>query len=200
MLKDEWRNANLEYSCWTPWKRLKPIDILLAKSTKDSTDNPALADAYEEAIEQYGRNDLTYWKDKIYAQRLSAKAATKRLGVKKEENETPKKRKIGQGGFKYPPSVVGGIRVFGDEDLFVSDEESTAKKVKVEDNDHTLSIKSPAQAELPFSQTPKPGSRSRGTRRPSTPLSVYSQSDKLNSSPLVAVAPKQYSVDESSAE
>ena len=66
--------------CWTPWNRLEPLDDLGAYTATDLTTDQQLKDAYTEAVEQYGRKDLHYWKDKIYARKLQ----------RDEENDMPK--------------------------------------------------------------------------------------------------------------
>jgi len=131
------------------------------KSIQESAKNLELVKAYAEAIEQYGRNDLTYWKDMLFAKQLSDADAlesveepvevkkgtdavtTKRkqppsnaaaLEPAKVDNKTSKKRKIGKSGFKYPPRVIAGIKVWGGDDMSDSGDEAVReqKKIKLE--------------------------------------------------------------------
>lgn len=145
------------------------------KSIQESAEDMELVKAYAEAVEQYGRNDLTYWKDKLFAMQLSNADALETIEVKngidefktprkrlpsnaaalrpaKVKNETPKKRKIGKSGFKYPPKMIAGIKAWGGDDLSDSGDEAVReyKKIKLEhekDNDLFLSS-------VPYSQAP----------------------------------------------
>jgi len=146
------------------------------KGIQESAENLELVRAYAEAIEQYGRNDLTYWKDKLFAKQLSKAETLEPVEVKKETDAStnkrkqqlskaaalPKnnvekrtfKRKIGKSGFKYPPRVIAGIKVWDGDDSSDSGDEAVRehKKIKLEhemDGDLFLSSVPPGQAPAP---------------------------------------------------
>lgn len=134
--------------------------------------------AYAEAIEQYGRNDLTYWKDKLLARQLSNADALEPLEVKKDTDavttkrkqqlssaavlqpanskiKPPQKRKIGKSGFKYPPKVIAGIKVWGSDDMSDSGDEAVRdyKKIKLEhEKDGDPILFSAPQSQAPILQ------------------------------------------------
>ena len=63
-------NAKIQpSSCWVPWNRLQPLDIQMAFSKKEETDDEDLAKAYTEAIEQWDNHNIQYWIDKLLALR-----------------------------------------------------------------------------------------------------------------------------------
>lgn len=57
------------------------------------------------------------------------------------------KRKLGRRGFKAPPQVVAGGRIWGDEDIDSSDGAVTAKRAKLQEEDWDVSLQpgSPAK-------------------------------------------------------
>ncbi len=147
------------------------------KGIQESAENLELVRAYAEAIEQYGRNDLTYWKDKLFAKQLSNAETLEPVEVKKETDAStnkrkqqlskaaalPKnnvekrtfKRKIGKSGFKYPPRVIAGIKVWGGDDSSDSGDEAVReqKKIKLEhEEDGDLFLSSEPDSQVPATQ------------------------------------------------
>jgi len=149
------------------------------KSIQESAKTLELVKAYAEAIEQYGRNDLTYWKDKVFAKQLSNADTLEpvEVNIGKDENttkrkqqqsnpaahqpakvdsKTSKKRKIGKNGFKYPPRVIAGIKVWGGDDISDSGDEAVRdyKKIKLEhEMDGDLFLSSELHSQAPATQT-----------------------------------------------
>lgn len=158
-----------------------PFDILNAKTVQESAENLDLVKAYAEAIEQYGRDDLTYWKDKLFAKQLSDADTLEPLEVKEDtgtvtnkqeqqpsnmatrqpfkvQNKTSKKRKATKSGFKHPPKVVAGIKVWGSDNMSDSGDEAVRdyKKIKLElEEDGDLPSMQQGRAPTPQSSTVK---------------------------------------------
>lgn len=151
------------------------------KSIQESAEDLELVKAYAEAIEQYGRNDLTYWKDKLLARQLSNADALEPVDMKIDtdavttkrkqqlpngaarqpanvEKKTHKRRKIGKRGFKYPPKVIAGIKVWGSDEMSDSGDEAVReyKKIKLEhEKDGDSFLFSAPQSQAPILQDSK---------------------------------------------
>ena len=114
---------------WVPKKLLRPLDIQKAINTQNSATNLLLSQAYEEAIEHYGINDLTYWEERLLAGKMengNVSSAT--------TSPTLREKSIYKRKFDTPPAV----RNHWKDDQ--SDEEDfgpnlSHKKIKVEDAD-----------------------------------------------------------------
>ncbi|KAL8827764.1 MAG: hypothetical protein Q9191_002992 [Dirinaria sp. TL-2023a] len=105
--------------CWTPWKRLAPLDIQQARNIRDRTDDLRLANACTEAIEHYGRNDVRYWKERLLTRQLSVSNSRENLHIQHEETVLSKKRRVGQDGFTFRlNSLQGDLNTLADDDSF----------------------------------------------------------------------------------
>ena len=124
------------------------------QSISKSTDNPGLANAYAEVIEQYGTNNLTYWKDKLFARQLSRADTPQPTEIKKERGLSPMKRKMDQHRFRYPPTEIAGYRIWGDKNLSSSDDEPSAKKIKLESHSASGPFQSRVEKQGSLSRTP----------------------------------------------
>ena len=144
------------------------------QSINQSTDNPGLANAYAEVIEQYGTNDLTYWKDKLFARQLSRADTPQLTKFKKERDLNPMKRKMDQHGFRYPPTEIAGYRIWGDKNLSSSDDEAPAKKIKLESHSASGLFQSSIWRQGSLSRTPIVEV---GSKESLTPLDLPSQSE-----------------------
>lgn len=93
------------FSCWTPWRRLQAIDIQKAILNRDYNADKELSAAYVEAIEQYGRINLSYWKGKLFAKCPDVDGASIKVKITKKTDVSPLKRRISAMGFVYPPVI-----------------------------------------------------------------------------------------------
>ena len=178
-------NADVKCSCWTPRSRLQPVDFAIATSTMDLTTDEQLKDAYTEAIEQYGRADLSYWKDKLYARKVekdeeSSSPKVKeensdKVKIKKEKNNSPCKRRVSDMGFVYPPDIKlpadldDDMRMEdGDGSLLDSDdgvEESRKESPKRMKDNNGIAVTPPQQVKVKFYPSPLVTPSSIGTAR-----------------------------------
>lgn len=123
------------FSRWTPWSRLLPIDIQGAGSVRDSMEDQDLKEAYSEAIEQYGNSDLAYWKDRLFAKSLHQGNVSKKFRVE-VERITPLKRTISAVGFIYPPVIElsaeldDGFKKEAEKSLFFQKDDTESDKSK----------------------------------------------------------------------
>ena len=161
------------------------------QSINKSTDNSGLATASAEAIEQYDTNDLTYWKDKLFARQLSRPDTPQPTEIKEERGLSPMKRKNDQHRFRYPPTEIAGYRIWGDKNLSSSDDEAPVKKIKLESH----------SASRPFQYSIwRQGSRSRtataeaGSKETSTPLDLPSQSEPAHAAPSQQPSVKSFDI------
>ena len=161
--------------------------------------------AYAEVNEQFGRNDLSYWKDKLLAQRLATPEEPKLLAqplVTSEEPKiantkakpdtmiSPRKRRMGRNGFRYPPKKVCGVRVWGKgRDVLSSgddEEDVPKKKVKLEEDDCDLSLESQSTVKHePLQGAPSAEARSRPTEQLLTPLTSPIKPESISTSASV---------------
>jgi len=189
------------------------------KGIQESAENLELVRAYAEAIEQYGRNDLTYWKDKLFAKQLSNAETLEPVEVKKETDAStnkrkqqlskaaalPKnnvekrtfKRKIGKSGFTYPPRAIAGIKVWGGDDSSDSGDEAVRehKKIKLAhemDGDLFLSSVPQDQAPAPqASMVEEEGTSTKESLRTTSSVTKKGKSEDEKDDDLVLSPPSQ---------
>lgn len=124
------------FSRWTPWSRLLPIDIQGADGVRNSIEDRDLKEAYSEAIEQYGRSSLAYWKDRLFAKSVHQGSVSKKFKVEIGTGVSPLKRTVSAMGFIYPP-VIGlpaelddGFKKEGEKSPFLQNDDTDSDKSK----------------------------------------------------------------------
>ena len=130
----------LYYSCWTPCERLLPLDLQQAHFVKAITHNQELADAYAEAIEQYGQKNVGYWKKKLHARQLFVDKNSKNSNIQLEGTVSPKERESGRNGFIIPQGYLENMKVLADgevsSDQDVEIHRAKRMKTRLEDQEY----------------------------------------------------------------
>lgn len=95
-----------------------------------------LKEAYSEAIEQYGRADLAYWKDRLFANCLHQSIVSQEVKNEEDTGAASPSGRISTMGFIYPPVIElpaeldNGFKKEGEKSLFLQDDDTESDKSK----------------------------------------------------------------------
>ena len=150
--------TNVVLSCWPGWRALEPFDLGMGTAIRETTTDPLLAQAWDEAIvsEREDRS-IGYWKERLAAKEAKG-AAEARPGIIVNGKAPENRKRKGTPKTSFPPAYTRDEDMDDDEEanIFLPPAESIGPNIKDEFDGSSFSGLTPLRPGLPL-ETSKRG-------------------------------------------